>query len=125
ITNLIPEQLKITLSEAIEQEPRLQELLNNNPRTRKIFDIAFRLEGLTRHASKHAAGIVISPDPIDDVLPVYIPPKSNELVTQFAMTELERIGFLKIDFLGLKNLTLVDRVLHLVQKNHNVTLDMN
>ena len=59
----------------------------------KVFDIAFRLEGLTRHASKHAAGIVISPDPIDEVLPVYVPPNSTELVTQYAMTELESLAF--------------------------------
>jgi DNA polymerase III subunit alpha len=125
ITNLIPEQLKITLTEALEQEPRLQELINNNPRTKHIFDIAFKLEGLTRHASKHAAGIVISPEPIDEVLPVYIPPKSTELVTQYAMTELESIGFLKIDFLGLKNLTLIDRVLQLIKKSYGLSLDMN
>src|SRR5437762_12120311 len=126
MTNLIPEQLKITLTEALEQEPRLQELIDNNPRTKHIFDIAFKLEGLTRHASKHAAGIVISPEPIDEVLPIYIPPKSdNELVAQYAMTELESIGFLKIDFLGLKNLTLIDRVLTLVHKNLGVKLDMN
>jgi DNA polymerase-3 subunit alpha len=125
MTNLIPEQLKITLTEAIEQEPRLAELINNNPRTKHIFDIAFRLEGLTRHASKHAAGIVISPDPIDEVLPVYIPSKSTELVTQYAMTELEAIGFLKIDFLGLKNLTLIDRVLQLIKKSYGISLDMN
>lgn len=125
ITNLIPEQLKISLTEALEQEPRLQELIDNNPRTKHIFDVAFKLEGLTRHASKHAAGIVISPEPIDEVLPVYIPPKTNELVTQYAMTELESIGFLKIDFLGLKNLTLIDRVLHLVKQNHGISLDMN
>lgn len=125
LTNLIPEQLKITLNEAIEQEPRLQELINNNPRIKHIFDIAFKLEGLTRHASKHAAGIVISPEPIDEVLPVYIPPKTNDLVTQYGMTELESIGFLKIDFLGLKNLTLIDRVLKLVKNIHGVSLDMN
>ena len=122
ITNLIPER---TLTEAIEHEPRLQELITNNPRTKHLFDIGFKLEGLTRHASKHAAGIVISPEPIDDVLPVYIPPKTNELVTQYAMTELESIGFLKIDFLGLKNLTLIDRVLQLIKKNHDIVLDMN
>ena len=125
ITNLIPEQLKISLSEALEQEPRLQELIDNNPKIKKIFDIAFKLEGLTRHASKHAAGIVISPDPIDEVLPVYIPSKSTELVTQYAMTELETIGFLKIDFLGLKNLTLIDRAIALVKKIHAISLDMN
>ena len=76
----------------------------------------FKLEGLTRHASKHAAGIVISPEPIDEVLPVYVPPKTTELVTQYAMTELERLGFLKMDFLGLKNLTLIDRAFKLITK---------
>lgn len=102
ITSLIPDQLKITLKQALEQEPRLQELIDNNPKAQKLFDLAFRLEGLTRHASKHAAGIVISPEPVDEVLPVYVPPKTAELVTQYAMTELESLGFLKIDFLGLK-----------------------
>lgn len=125
LTNLIPEQLKITLNEAIEQEPRLQELIDNNPRTKHVFDIAFKLEGLTRHASKHAAGIVISPEPVDEVLPVYIPPKTNDLVAQYAMTELESIGFLKIDFLGLKNLTLIDRVLKLVKEIHGISLNMD
>lgn len=125
ITKLIPDQLKITLKDAIEQEPRLQELIDGNPRVKKLFDLAFRLEGITRHASKHAAGIVISPEPIDEVLPVYIPPKTNDLVTQYAMTELESIGFLKIDFLGLKNLTLIDRAVQLIEKNHNVRLNMD
>ncbi len=125
ITKLIPDQLKITLKEAIEQEPRLQNLINGNPKVKQLFDLAFRLEGLTRHASKHAAGIVISPEPIDEVLPVYIPPKSNELVTQYAMSELESIGFLKIDFLGLKNLTLIDRAVKLIKENHGVKMDIN
>ncbi len=125
ITGLIPDQLKITLKEAIEAEPRLQELIDNNPRVKEVFDLAFRLEGLTRHASKHAAGIVISPKPIDEVLPVYVPAKSTELVTQYAMTELEALGYLKIDFLGLKNLTLVDRAVALIKHHHNVELDMD
>ncbi len=125
ITNLIPEQLKITLKEALEQEPRLKELLENNPRAKKLFDIAFRLEGITRHASKHAAGIVISPDPIDEVLPVYVPPKTNELVTQYAMTELESLGFLKMDLLGLKNLTLIDNAITIIARNHNVHIDID
>ena len=125
MTNLIPDQLKITLSEALEQEPRLKELIESNPQAKQLFDIAFKLEGLTRHASKHAAGIVISPEPIDEVFPVYVPPKSTELVAQYAMTELESIGFLKIDFLGLKNLTLIDQVIRLIKQNHNITLDIN
>lgn len=125
ITNLIPEQLKITLKEAIEQEPRLQEMINTNPKIKQLFDLSFKLEGLTRHASKHAAGIVISPEPIDEVLPVYVPPKSNELVAQYAMSELESIGFLKIDFLGLKNLTLIDHVINLIYKNKNMIIDID
>ncbi len=125
ITNLIPEQLKITLAESLEQEPRLKELIETNPKAQKLFDLALRLEGLTRHASKHAAGIVISPEPIDDVLPIYVPAKSTELVTQYAMTELESLGFLKMDLLGLKNLTLIDKVIVLVAKNYGVTLDIN
>jgi DNA polymerase-3 subunit alpha len=125
ITNLIPEQLKITLQEALDQEPRLKQLIESNPKAQKLFDIAFRLEGLTRHASKHAAGIVISPEAIDEVLPVYVPPKSTELVTQYAMTELETLGFLKIDFLGLKNLTLIDKAVRLIKQNHGVDLDIN
>ena len=125
ITNLIPDQLKITLDEAIEQEPRLKELIESNPKAKKLFTLARKLEGLTRHASKHAAGIVISPEPIDEVLPVYVPPKSNELVAQYAMTELESIGFLKIDFLGLKNLTLIDRAVKQIRENHGISLDMN
>ena len=125
ITGLIPDQLKITLKEAIEQEPRLRELVEHNDNVKNLFDIAYRLEGLTRHASKHAAGIVISPAPIDEVLPVYIPPKTDELVTQYDMTELEYLGFLKIDFLGLKNLTLIKRALALIEQNHGVKLDIN
>lgn len=125
ITGLIPDQLKITLKEALEQEPRLRELIEHNENVKKLFDIAYRLEGLTRHASKHAAGIVISPEPIDEVLPVYIPPKTDELVTQYDMNELEHLGFLKIDFLGLKNLTLIKQALKLIEESHNIKLDIN
>ena len=122
LTDLIPDQLKITLTQACEMEPKLQELRDSNPRIAELFDIALRLEGLTRHASKHAAGIVISPEPIKEVLPVYIPPKTTDLVTQYAMTELETLGFLKMDFLGLKNLTLIQRALELIEKNHGIKL---
>ncbi len=125
ITNLIPDQLKISLQEAIAQEPRLKDLIESNPKVKHIFDIAARLEGLTRHASKHAAGIVISPDPIDEVLPLFVPSKSTELVTQYAMTELESLGFLKIDLLGLKNLTIIDHTLKRIQKNYGIHIDIN
>lgn len=123
LTGLIPNQLNITLKEAKEQEPKLQEMIDSNPQVAHLFEIAERLEGLTRHASKHAAGIVISPEPIENVLPVYIPPKTNDLVTQYAMTELETLGYLKMDFLGLKTLTLIDRTLKMIEKNHGVIIN--
>ena len=125
LTDLIPNQLNITLKEAQEQEPKLVEMIANNPEVARIFHIAERLEGLTRHASKHAAGIVISPERIDDVLPVYIPSKTTDLVAQYAMTELEALGFLKMDFLGLKNLTLIDRAIHMIKKNHNISINID
>jgi len=125
ITSLIPEQLKITLKEALELEPRLQAMIDSNPAIKHLFDIAFKLEGITRHASKHAAGIVITPQPVDEMLPLYIPPKTNELVAQYAMTELESIGFLKIDLLGLKNLTLIKKAVDLIKKNHGIALNID
>lgn len=125
LTALIPNQLNITLAEAKEQEPRLQEMITSNPRVAHLFEIAERLEGLTRHASKHAAGIVISPERVDDVLPIYIPPKTTDLVTQYAMTELESLGFLKMDFLGLKTLTLVDLTVKMIENRYNISIDVD
>lgn len=122
ITSLIPDQLKITLREALEHEPQLKELIEKNQKAKRLFDIAFKLEGLTRHASKHAAGIVISPEPVAQVLPLYVPPKTTELVSQYGMTELESIGFLKIDLLGLKNLTLIDKTVQLIKKLYSITI---
>ncbi|MBN2267424.1 MAG: DNA polymerase III subunit alpha [Candidatus Babeliaceae bacterium] len=124
ITNLIPDQLKITLKEAFEQEPRLGQMRDANPKVAEMFSVAFKLEGLTRHASKHAAGVVITPEPIDEMLPVYVPPKTNDLVTQYDMNDLESLGFLKMDFLGLKNLTLIKRVTTLIKKIHQTEVQV-
>ncbi|MCK4499954.1 DNA polymerase III subunit alpha, partial [Candidatus Babeliales bacterium] len=125
LSDMIPDQLKITLKEAMEQEPRLKELTLTNPRIKHLMEICLILEGLTRHASKHAAGVVIAPEPLRNVLPLYIPPKSKDLVTQFAMTELESVGFLKMDFLGLKNLTVIDRALKAIKRRHGVSIDLD
>jgi DNA polymerase-3 subunit alpha len=125
ISGLIPDELKITLEEAITQEPKLKQLIDSNRKIAELFDIAFRLEGLTRHASKHAAGIVISPEPIAEVLPIYVPTKSTDIVTQYAMTELELLGFLKMDFLGLKNLTLITNLVEVIEKHHGIRLHIS
>ncbi|MDR3646575.1 MAG: DNA polymerase III subunit alpha [Candidatus Babeliales bacterium] len=125
LTDLIPDTLKISITDSIEQEPKLKNLIDSNPKVAHMINIALKLEGLTRHASKHAAGIVISPEPIEEILPLFVPTKSTELVTQYAMTELEALGFLKIDLLGLKNLTLIDKALKLIEKNHNIKIDID
>jgi len=125
LTELVPDQLKITLEEALEQEPKLKELMDSDPDIKHLMDICFKLEGLTRHASKHAAGVVISPEPLRDVLPLYVPPKTNELVTQYTMTDLELLGYLKMDFLGLTNLTVIDMTLKSIKKNHGVIIDLD
>lgn len=125
LTDLVPDQLKITLKEAIEQEPKIQQMIDSNPEIHKLFDICFKLEGLTRHASKHAAGVVISPTPLAETMPLYIPAKTTDLVAQYAMTELESVGYLKMDFLGLKNLTVIDRALKAIKRNYGVDINLD
>lgn len=125
ITDLVPDQLKITLKEAIEKEPRLRNIIETNHQAAEMIDICRVLEGLTRHASKHAAGVVISPEPLRDVLPLYIPQKSTELVTQYPMFELEALGFLKMDFLGLKNLTVISRTVQAIKERRGIDIDLD
>jgi DNA polymerase-3 subunit alpha len=117
LAKLIPNVLNITLDEAIRQEPRLQQEIKNSPQVAKLFDIAKRLEGLNRHASVHAAGVVISDGrPLVEHLPLY-KGSNDEVVTQFDMKGVETIGLIKFDFLGLKNLTLIKHCLEMVEKN--------
>ena len=99
----------VTLKRAIDDEPRLQAERDRDPVTRRAFDIAQSLEGLHRHASTHAAGIVIGERPLNELVPLYRDPKSNMPVTQFNMKWVEPAGLVKFDFLGLKTLTVLDR----------------
>ena len=105
----------VTLKRAIEDEPRLQAERDRDPVTRRAFDIAQKLEGLTRHASTHAAGIVIGDRPLTELVPLYRDPKSLMPVTQFNMKWVEPAGLVKFDFLGLKTLTVLDLAVKLVQ----------
>jgi DNA polymerase-3 subunit alpha len=106
----------VTLKRAIDDEPRLQAERDRDPVTRRAFDIAQRLEGLHRHASTHAAGIVIGERPLNELVPLYRDPKSNMPVTQFNMKWVEPAGLVKFDFLGLKTLTVLDRAVQLVRR---------
>ncbi|HDZ84851.1 MAG TPA: DNA polymerase III subunit alpha [Nitrospirae bacterium] len=106
---LIPFIPKITLETALKMEPKLKELYDTQPEIKELINIAQRLEGIARHASTHAAGVVISPDPLTDFLPLYKAPNDEAITTQFDMDAIKEIKLLKFDFLGLKTLTLIDK----------------
>lgn len=124
IAKLIPDVLGIKLREAIEQEPRLAHLIKSDSSVAKVMDISQRLEGLNRHASIHAAGVVISDGrPLDNHLPLY-KGANGEVVTQYDMSGVESIGLIKFDFLGLKNLTLMTDCLRLIKENFGRDIDL-
>ena len=108
VAKLVPNQLNITLEQALETEPRLRELVDTDPKVRELMTIARSLEGLARHASTHAAGVVISEEPLTDHVPLY-KGANDEIVTQYSMGDVEKIGLVKFDFLGLKTLTMIRR----------------
>jgi DNA polymerase III subunit alpha len=117
IAKLVPETLNITLNDALEQEPRLRQLTEKDPKIRQLIDICQTLEGLSRHASIHAAGLVISNRPMVEHCALYRG-KNDELVIQFDMNNADRIGLIKFDFLGLKTLTFLERGQKLVNERH-------
>ena len=106
----------VTLARAIEDEPRLQAERDSEPVVKRAFDIAQKLEGLYRHASTHAAGIVIGDRPLTELVPLYRDPKSDMPVTQFNMKWVEQAGLVKFDFLGLKTLTVLQTAVRLVRR---------
>jgi DNA polymerase-3 subunit alpha len=106
IAKMVPSELDMTIDKALHQAPPLKQLYEKDERVRQLLDVSRRLEGLTRHASVHAAGVVISPRPIVEYSPLGRT-RDNEIVTQYAMDEIGSIGLLKMDFLGLKTLTLI------------------
>jgi DNA polymerase-3 subunit alpha len=113
VAKLIPATLDMTLDKALEDVPQLKQLNEQDERVKELVSVARRLEGMTRHASVHAAGVVIAPRPITEFAPLY-KGRNDEITTQWAMKEIERIGLLKMDFLGLSTLTLLtDAVEHI------------
>src|SRR5688572_17267680 len=127
ITKLYPEPKQgkdFPLERALEMEPRLVAIRDSGERERRLFDLALRLEGLLRNASKHAAGIVISPRPLTDDVPLWID-KDGAVVTQYTFTDVEAIGLIKFDFLGLKNLTLIANIVRIVAESRGVTVSLS
>ena len=125
LTKLVPQNpaAPVSLAAALASEPKLQAFRDEDPVVARAFDIAQRLEGLTRHASTHAAGIVIADRPLSELVPLYRDPKSDMPVTQFNMKWVEPAGLVKFDFLGLKTLTVLDAAVKLL-KQRGIELDI-
>jgi len=127
VVRLIPNQLHITLDEAVEQVQELRELKAADPRVNRLIDTARQLEGVARHASTHAAAIVISRDPLTEHVPLQRPTRGDETsipTTQYAMDQVASIGLLKMDFLGLSNLTILGRAVDLIRDTTGEEVDL-
>jgi DNA polymerase-3 subunit alpha len=114
IAKLVPEDPKIVLAEALKESPRLEEVARRGERERELIEVSLKLEGLHRHASTHAAGIVIGRRPLMEYVPLYRDPKTGAVSTQYSMEYLEDCGLVKMDFLGLRTLTVIEDALALV-----------
>jgi DNA polymerase-3 subunit alpha len=123
IAKLIPPTLGIDLQRAMAVEPRLTEMQSENPQIKELFEVALALEGLTRHASTHAAGVVMSDKPIVEYMPLYLG-QEGEIVTQYPMKYVEKAGLIKFDFLGLRNLTVIADAVKLIAENHGTQINI-
>jgi DNA polymerase-3 subunit alpha len=123
IAKCVPDTLNITLDAALRQSPDLAEAVKTRPEIGELWQIAKRLEGLSRHAGKHAAGVVISDEPLMELVPLYRDPKSEEIITQYAMGPIEKLGLLKMDFLGLRTLTVIANAIELIRESRGVRVD--
>lgn len=124
LAKLVPEELKMTLDKALAREPELKTLYDTDDRVRKVIDIGKRLEGMARNASVHAAGVVIAEQPLDELLPLYQAPNSEAVITQYEGPTVEKVGLLKMDFLGLRTLSVLALACTLVEKNHGIKIDV-
>src|SRR5438445_4429302 len=124
LAKLVPNELKIALEAALQQSTQLRAAVESDERMNELMTVARRLEGLARHASTHAAGVVISPRPLMEIVPLY---KTNrdEITTQDDMNALERIGLLKMDFLGLTTLTVLHDAVKMVEQNRSVKVEID
>lgn len=126
ISKMIPNPVQgknVSLQEALDTVPELEEMRQNDPQVNKLFDIAMKLEGLYRHSGVHAAGVVIGDRPLDQLVPLYKDPKADMPVTQYDMKYVEETGLIKFDFLGLKTLTVIKKAVDWIEKVKGIKLD--
>lgn len=125
LAKMVPFELKMTIDKALGRNPKLKAEYENNPDAKQVIDIARRLEGMARHASTHAAGVVIADAPITDYVPLQKNPKDESVMTQYTMKKLESMGLLKMDFLGLRTLTVIRDAVAMIKENHGIELDID
>ncbi len=123
LAKMIPNEIHITIKKAMEQNRELRDLYESDSEIKKLLDIAMALEGMPRQASTHACGIVITKDPVDTYVPLYV--REGNISTQFIMTTLEELGLLKMDFLGLRTLTVIKDTIDLVKKDKNIEVEFD
>ena len=122
IAKAVPDTLGITLKEAVEQSPELNDAYNGDPQITELIEIAYRLEGLARSAGTHAAGVVVADQPLKDLLPLQVITGKEDVITQWDGPTVEAAGLLKMDFLGLRNLTILDKAVKNVAKHRGETI---
>lgn len=125
VAKMVPEEINISLDKALEISPDFREKYNSSSEIRQLIDIARQLEGTPRHASTHAAGVVISKEPLVNYLPLQRSTDENTVTTQFTMTEVEELGLLKMDILGLRTLTVIGDTLENIRNSKGIDLDLN
>ncbi|MBI4778389.1 DNA polymerase III subunit alpha [Candidatus Desantisbacteria bacterium] len=125
IAKLIPNELQITLTESIKRVPELAQIYEEGGIKQRLIETALKLEGLVRHASTHAAGVVIAGSPLTEFAPLYCDQKSPGIITQYAKDEIESIGLLKMDFLGLKTLTLIRNIITILKEKKGIDIDIS
>ncbi len=128
ISKMVPPPVQgknVTLAEALEQVPEMEQLRVSDPQVNKLFDIAMKLEGLYRHSGVHAAGVVIGDRALEKLVPLYKDPRADMPVTQYDMKYVEETGLIKFDFLGLKTLTVIKKAVDWIKKIHDIDLDID
>ena len=123
MAKLIPDELGIDLKNSYEKEPKIKELLDSNPLANKVWEFSLALEGLNRNSGTHAAGVVISNEPLWEKTPIFKPSGQDTLATQYNGKYVEDVDLIKFDFLGLKTLTVIEEALKLIEKRHNKRID--
>ena len=124
IAKMVPQELNITLDRALKTNPEFKTLYDTNEQVRELVDMSMRLEGLPRHTSMHAAGVVISQKAVDEYVPLSRA-QDGSLTTQFTMTTLEELGLLKMDFLGLRTLTVIQNAVRMAEQGHGCKIDVD